>query len=125
MAVDYKAKEKAVATECDGHWIRDDKWDVETSATVGHVRWVIEVKSEAMPAGLKKLWTILDDAWTQLTENWRREGRTEWRRLVVYAPTGTGVLDGFAMWREHYEGWRIAPYRKWLELYYRPHGKKE
>ena len=122
MALDHKRKEKLVVEACDGHWIRDERWDGETTATMGNELWLIEVKSEAMPRGLQALWSILDNAWAQLTERWEEHGRPG-RRLVVYSPTGTGVDHSFAMWELDglYAGVRItAPYRHWLMHYYRP-----
>lgn len=99
MAKNWKAVEKAFAVAVDGHWIRDDKWDVEVD--INGNRWIIEVKSEQMPRGLVGLWSILNNAWEQVTDNRERYGRPEYRRLVIYSPTGTGVDGSLAQWEEN------------------------
>jgi hypothetical protein len=112
MARDHKRVEKQIATIMEGHWIREDKWDVER--WIADERWIVEVKSENLPRGLVSIWRILRDAWDQVTENRAQYGWPVYRRLVVYSPTGTGPMGSLAQWEENGR-MRREPFRVWME----------
>lgn len=89
MAKTHKRTERLVAQFLGG--TRDWKELHDCSVADAYNRtWIIEVKSQAWPAGPGGLWTILDAARQQVMSAMQREGLTaeDWcYPCVVYWPT--------------------------------------
>lgn len=89
MARTHKRTERLVARFLGGN--RDWKELHDCSVAGAHNRrWIVEVKSQAWPAGPGRLWTVLDAAREQIISAMEREGLTAedgCYPCVVYWPT--------------------------------------
>ena len=121
MARTHKRTERMVAAYLGGSRDWKDRHDCSVPGRHNEA-WIIEVKSHAWRSGPSALWTLLDEARTQLAEAMAAQGQSAenycWP-VVVYWPTRC-AQDGSALAYAPVgpEGeWVVMPLRRFRDLF--------